>query len=115
MQRTTFFSIVTKLQKNGVHPNYLANKTTTNWNQKHYNSIPINQHGLGGKMQTAHAKQILLQSYNNLKPNQVQLQYAQKRYRIFQQRRKLIYFLLEQGMQYLEVTKSVFQTIKETW
>ena len=57
----------------------MANEAASNWNQKHYNIIPINHHGLGGKMQTAHAKQILLESYNNLKLNQVQQQYAQKK------------------------------------
>ena len=79
MQRTTFFSIVTNLRNNGVHANYLATKTATNWNQQHYNSIPINHVGLGGRMRTAHAKKLLLESYNHLILNQVQQQYTQRK------------------------------------
>ena len=79
MQRTTFFSIVTNLQNNGVHANHLANETASNWNQHHFNSIPKNRVGLGGKMRTAHAKQLLLESYNHIMLNQVQQQYAQRK------------------------------------
>ena len=79
MQRTIFFSIVTNLKNNNVHANHLATETATNWNLQHYNSIPVNHVGLGGKMRTAHAKQLLLESYNHLKLNQVQQHYTQRK------------------------------------